>query len=375
MNTASRLQHEAPVGGVVVGERTYRFGDAVLRVGATGPRERQGEAAPIPIWCVLGVRPEHERAPLAPLIGRGRELELLGAVWDKVRADRRTHLVTVFGPPGIGKSRLVRELRPRLEREGVFIKGRCRPYGETTGYGAFGQQVSQIAGIFETDPTNVARAKLRERAAALLPDMDADGGGRTSRDPPRTVERGRARQAAPVLLRASVRRSRCPNAPDDLGVRGHPLGRAGAPGAPGVARLTADRRTDVPDHAGPAGSPRRATDVGRGARAVHGGPPGAARRRGRTRARGRAARRVGGGRGLCGPSRPRERRQPAVPRGAGGVRHRAHGRLRRRAADDGAGDHRRPLGRAPTSPPASAPGRRGDRAHLLAGSARGAPGR
>ena len=88
-------------------------------------------------------------------------------------ADRRTHLVTVFGPPGIGKSRLVRELQPRLELEGVFLKGRCRPYGETTGYGAFGQQVSQIAGIFETDTTGVARAKLRERVAALLPEAEA----------------------------------------------------------------------------------------------------------------------------------------------------------------------------------------------------------
>ena len=174
MNTASRLQHEAPVGGVVVGERTYRSAMQSFEWEPLDPVSVRGKAVPIPIWCVLGVRPEHERAPLAPLIGRGRELELLGAVWDKVRADGRTHLVTVFGPPGIGKSRLVRELRPRLEREGVFIKGRCRPYGETTGYGAFGQQVSQIAGIFETDPTNVARAKLRERAAALLPDMDAD---------------------------------------------------------------------------------------------------------------------------------------------------------------------------------------------------------
>ena len=95
-------------------------------------------------------------------------------MWDKVRADQRVHLVTVFGPPGIGKSRLVRELQPRLEREGGFLKGRCRPYGETTGYGAFGQQVSQIAGIFENDPTSVARAKLRERVAMLLPEPDAE---------------------------------------------------------------------------------------------------------------------------------------------------------------------------------------------------------
>jgi class 3 adenylate cyclase/tetratricopeptide (TPR) repeat protein len=174
MNTASRLQHEAPVGGVVVGERTYRSAVESFDWEPLDPVTVRGKASPIPIWRVLGIRPEHERAPLAPLIGRGRELDLLGTVWEKVRADRRMHLVTIFGPPGIGKSRLVRELQPRLEREGAFIKGRCRPYGETTGYGAFGQQVSQIAGIFENDPTDVARAKLRERVATLLPEADAE---------------------------------------------------------------------------------------------------------------------------------------------------------------------------------------------------------
>ncbi len=173
LNTASRLQHEAPVGGVVVGERTYRSAAQSFEWEPLDPVVVRGKSAPIPIWRVLGVRPEHDRAPIAPLIGRNRELELLGTVWDKVCADRRPHLVTVFGPPGIGKSRLVRELQPRLELEGVFLKGRCRPYGETTGYGAFGQQVSQIAGIFDTDTTSVARAKLSERVAALLPEVEA----------------------------------------------------------------------------------------------------------------------------------------------------------------------------------------------------------
>jgi class 3 adenylate cyclase/tetratricopeptide (TPR) repeat protein len=174
MNTASRLQHEAPLGGVVVGERTYRSAAQSFEWEPLDPVTVRGKASAIPIWRVLGIRPEHERTPLAPLIGRSRELELLGTVWDKVRADRRTHLVTVFGPPGIGKSRLVHELQPRLEREGAFVKGRCRPYGETTGYGAFGQQVSQIAGIFANDPADVARAKLRECVATLLPEMDAE---------------------------------------------------------------------------------------------------------------------------------------------------------------------------------------------------------
>ncbi len=174
MNTASRLQHEAPVGGVVVGERTYRATSKSFEYEPLDQVNVKGKLSALPIWRVLGPRSEEERPSLAPLIGRTHELEILGTIWDKVLADRRTHLVTVIGPPGIGKSRLVRELQPRLSREGRYLKGRCRPYGETTGYGAFGQQVSQLAGIFESDPTDVALAKLRETTASLLPEAEAE---------------------------------------------------------------------------------------------------------------------------------------------------------------------------------------------------------
>ena len=169
MNTVSRLQHEAPVGGVVVGAQTHRLTERAFEYEPLDPVTVKGKAAPIPIWRVVRPRAEQERAPLAPLIGRDREFELLTTIWDKVCADRRTHLATVIGPPGIGKSRLVREVQPVLSERGLFLKGRCRPYGETTGYGAFGQQVSQLAGIYETDTATAARSKLRDRVASLLP--------------------------------------------------------------------------------------------------------------------------------------------------------------------------------------------------------------
>ena len=144
MNTASRLQQVAPIGGIVVGRRTFLATREVFDYEALDAVTVKGKAEPIPIWGVRGSRSEQERPPLAPMIGRARELQLLATLWDKVRADRRPQIVTVIGPPGIGKSRLLRELQPTLEADGVFLKGRCRPYGETTGFGAFGQQVQLI---------------------------------------------------------------------------------------------------------------------------------------------------------------------------------------------------------------------------------------
>jgi len=174
MNTVARLQPLAPTGGVVVGPRTFLATRGSFQYEAMDPVAVKGKADPIPIWKVAGVRSEQERASLAPLIGRARELQLLTTLWDKVRADNRPQIVTVIGAPGIGKSRLVRELQPTLEADGLFLKGRCRPYGETTGFGAFGQQVLQLAGVFETDPAATARAKLTESIASLFPDGEGD---------------------------------------------------------------------------------------------------------------------------------------------------------------------------------------------------------
>jgi class 3 adenylate cyclase/tetratricopeptide (TPR) repeat protein len=172
MNTASRLQQVAPIGGVVVGEVTYRATRELFDYEPLDPVAVKGKSQPIPIWLAKATS-ERERPPLAPLTGRARELELLTTLWDKVVADRKPQLVTLIGPPGIGKSRLLRELQSRLEAGGLFLKGRCRPYGETTGYGALGHQVFQLAGVYESDPSAIARAKLDEAVASLLPPEEA----------------------------------------------------------------------------------------------------------------------------------------------------------------------------------------------------------
>ena len=60
----------------------------------------------------------------APIVGRDRELDLLLALLERVVAEQRPHLVTIYGDPGIGKSRLVRELLARLEGTRILV-GRC----------------------------------------------------------------------------------------------------------------------------------------------------------------------------------------------------------------------------------------------------------
>jgi class 3 adenylate cyclase/tetratricopeptide (TPR) repeat protein len=177
VNTASRLQQEAPVGGVVVGETTYRATRQSVDFEPLQPVALKGKAEPVALWIANSVRGEFrgdvEPSETTPLIGREGELGHLRRLWEQTAADRRPHLVMLIGPPGIGKSRLLWEFTKSVDGTGRVLTGRCRPYGETTGYGAFGQQLQQAAGIFATDSASTAEDRLYSRVAELLPAEDA----------------------------------------------------------------------------------------------------------------------------------------------------------------------------------------------------------
>ena len=64
----------------------------------------------------------------APFVGRRAELELLERALETAVETRAPQLATIVGPPGIGKSRLAREL---IGRAGTrVLVGRCLSYGE-----------------------------------------------------------------------------------------------------------------------------------------------------------------------------------------------------------------------------------------------------
>ena len=101
-------------------------------------------------------------------MGRDRELELLEGAWQRVVDERRAQFVTVFGPPGIGKTRLSLELSELVAAQGGrVIRGRSTPYGASTPYSAFAQQVKQIARIFDSDEAEPAYGKLTAAVAEL----------------------------------------------------------------------------------------------------------------------------------------------------------------------------------------------------------------
>ena len=134
VNTASRLQGIAPPGGVVIGESTCRATRGRFEVEELDPVSVKGKAEPLRVWLVTGMRAEADVAvPQATFVGRARELAFLEHTYDRALLEGGLRFVTIVGEPGIGKSRLVEELRARLaERAGppTWLLGRCLPYGE-----------------------------------------------------------------------------------------------------------------------------------------------------------------------------------------------------------------------------------------------------
>jgi tetratricopeptide (TPR) repeat protein len=112
-------------------------------------------------------------------VGRDDERALLAGTWAKVVRDRRPHLVTVIGEPGIGKSRLVAELERQIDdrADGLVLHGRCLPYGQALGYWAFAMALKDAAGVSADDDVETARRKLGDLVA------DALAASGTDRDP------------------------------------------------------------------------------------------------------------------------------------------------------------------------------------------------
>jgi class 3 adenylate cyclase/tetratricopeptide (TPR) repeat protein/energy-coupling factor transporter ATP-binding protein EcfA2 len=176
VNTASRLQTAAPTGRVIVGAETHRATRHSIRFEAAPAIEAKGKAEPVEAWLVVEAVTEPSERPLAQreLVGRSHELELLRTIWTRAVTERRPHLVTVVGPPGIGKSTLCRELSGVVAAsKGRVLRGRCLPYGEQAGYQAFSFLLRDACGIIASDPPSVARGKLEETVAAVLPESEA----------------------------------------------------------------------------------------------------------------------------------------------------------------------------------------------------------
>ena len=199
VNTAARIQSGAPVNGVAVSAETFRRTERVFTYEPLTPLEAKGKSRPLSIYRAVEARARFGSDLIATsqthFVGREVEKTLLQGLFDRCARDATVQVVTLVGEPGVGKSRLCAELFHYVDGLDELVRwrqGRCLPYGEGITFWALGELVKSHAGIFESDPPDLAAAKLEQSLpdveerdwlkARLLPLVGVDTGEGASRE-------------------------------------------------------------------------------------------------------------------------------------------------------------------------------------------------
>jgi len=120
VNVAARLEQAAQAGEILIGEQTLRLARDAVEVEPVEPLSLKGKSERLPAHRLLRViegAPAFERRLDAPLVGRREELARVRSAFDEAVLERSCRLVTVLGSPGIGKSRLAREVAAALSED------------------------------------------------------------------------------------------------------------------------------------------------------------------------------------------------------------------------------------------------------------------
>ena len=167
VNVAARLQGEAEPDTILAGERTYLAARHSIKFGDPIDLVLKGKPDMVRARRVLGKAAESRRGIpglISPLVGRTSELQALDSLLDEVVETRRPRLVTVLGPAGVGKSRLVHEFVSWASGQHAgarVLRGRCLAAGHGITYWALGEILRTACGIRLDDPSDVALQKLR----------------------------------------------------------------------------------------------------------------------------------------------------------------------------------------------------------------------
>lgn len=170
-NLAARLQTLAGAGEVVIASATRRLLGNVFSLTDLGEHTLKGFFRPMQVWRVDAVQQAegrfgaaHGGSQLAPLFGREQETALLHLRWRQASAGEG-QVVLIGGQPGIGKSRLVQELRESIKERHTSLQYHCSPYRLNSPLHPFIQQLEISAG-FAVDDTSAQKIEKLETALA-----------------------------------------------------------------------------------------------------------------------------------------------------------------------------------------------------------------
>jgi class 3 adenylate cyclase/tetratricopeptide (TPR) repeat protein len=177
VNLASRLEGASQVGQILVGSTTYKATKSGFKYKTLQPITLKGKSEPVPVYELLSVRETMHRVQTGAdrmissvMVGRDDELSrleshVMNAIYNK------GSIISVIGEAGIGKSRLIAELKNReVMKRVTMIEGRAISMGANLGYHLIIDLLKNWAQITEEDTEVAAFTKMESAIRSTYPE-------------------------------------------------------------------------------------------------------------------------------------------------------------------------------------------------------------
>ena len=186
VNTASRLEHAAPVGGILISHHTFQHISGIFDVQELEPLYVKGKSEALQVYLVQRLKPRRFRSSrrgiqgvYTQMVGREAEMQRLQDALLKTAEQGRAQVITVSADAGVGKSRLVHEFEQWVDLQpwDVFwFRGRAAPHMQRLPYALLRDVFTMRFQIQESDPLAVVQAKMEAGILEAHPELNSSAG-------------------------------------------------------------------------------------------------------------------------------------------------------------------------------------------------------
>lgn len=169
-NIARHLLENAPINNLIISDTSYRLVQGVFMIYKINPISIPGIPEDLTAFVVLSAKPRPFRIPtrgvegiMTKTVGQSEQLEHLMAAWLDVVNNRHARCVTIIGEAGVGKSRLMDDMRSQLEYRGEpfrYFEGRSTPQSATIPFALVRDILSNRFQIYASDTPAVIHEKF-----------------------------------------------------------------------------------------------------------------------------------------------------------------------------------------------------------------------
>jgi predicted ATPase len=172
-NLASRMESVARPGTILVTRNTHRIAGDYFHFETLEKIELKGKEEPQEAYELISMSDIDTRfrasvaKGLTPFVGRGNSLPALLEAFDKAKSGSG-QVVGIVGEAGVGKSRLLLEMRNRIQQDNItYLEGRCIHFGGSMAYLPLLDILRSYYKIEEGDRANIVKTKIKDKSLNL----------------------------------------------------------------------------------------------------------------------------------------------------------------------------------------------------------------